>query len=148
MPDKIHLTVATLVVRDSRFLMVKETIGGKTVINQPAGHVEPGEDIINAALRETVEETGWDVEIKDFVGIYTYKSAHNEVTYYRLVFTATAVSLDAQRPLDPDIDEALWMSIDEIRDNKINLRSDLVLQCIEDYLEGKVFPLEIIRNRL
>jgi len=67
MPDKIHLTVATVVEKDGQFLMVKETKSGQQVINQPAGHVEPGEDILQAALRETMEETGWEVSIMVFL---------------------------------------------------------------------------------
>jgi len=144
--DKIHLTVATIVMQDNRFLMVREMNNGRAVINQPAGHVEAGEDVVAAAVRETLEETGWHVALKNFVGIYQYQSPANGVTYYRLVFTATAISIDTQHSLDPDIDEVLWMSIDDIRNS--NLRSDLVIQCIEDFLEGRLFPLGIIRNRL
>ena len=72
MPDKIHLTVATVIEKDSKFLMVKETKFGVQVINQPAGHVEPGEDILQAAMRETMEETGWEVAIRGFLGISTH----------------------------------------------------------------------------
>ena len=86
MPDKIHLTVATVVEKDGQFLMVKETKSGQQVINQPAGHVEPGEDILQAALRETMEETGWEVSISGFLGFSTYFVPHNGVTYYQDIF--------------------------------------------------------------
>ena len=148
MPDKIHLTVATIVYKDNQFLMVRETEHGRSVINQPAGHVEPGEDIVHAAIRETLEETGWHIELSHFVGFYHYKSVANGVTYYRLVFVANPVSLDTQYPIDADIDEVLWMSADDIRNNQNELRSELVVQCIDDFLQGKVYPLDIIRNRL
>ena len=148
MPDKIHLTVATVVARDNHYLMVRETDNGKSVINQPAGHVEPGEAIVDAAIRETYEETGWHIEIQDFLGIYSYKSPINGVTYYRLAFTARPLSLDTQATIDSDIDEVLWLNAAEIRENIASLRSELVIDCLNDFEQGRVFPLEIIRNRL
>ena len=148
MSDKIHLTVATVVERDDLFLMVKETEFGSSVINQPAGHVEPGEDIIDAAIRETYEETGWRVEIQNLIGIYSSKPKKSGITYYRLAFSAKAISFDSQAAIDPDIDEVVWLSEDEIASNTNNLRSELVLSCIEDFNRGMVFPLEIFRNRL
>ena len=96
MPDKIHLTVATVVAQNDRYLMVKEFESGKLVINQPAGHVEPGEDIIDAAIRETYEETGWHVDINGFIGIYTSTSPATGITYYRLAFTAEASSFESK----------------------------------------------------
>ncbi len=147
MPDKIHLTVATVIEKDSRFLMVKETKLGAQVINQPAGHVEPGEDILQAALRETMEETGWEVAITGFLGFSTHYAASG-VTYYRLSFVANALRFDETAVLDPDIDEALWMSLDEIKASKDSLRSAMVLNCIEDYRAQRIFPLEIFRNAL
>ncbi len=148
MPDRIHLTVATVVEQDNRFLMVKETEYGRQVINQPAGHVEPGEDIVRAAVRETLEETGWEVSITGFLGISTSYSSRNGVTYYRLSFVAEAVSFDAAAEIDADIDVALWMSLEEIEAEKHRLRSDLVWACLEDYRAGRIFPLEIFRNEL
>lgn len=148
MPDKIHLTVATVVERDDLFLMVKETEFGCSVINQPAGHVEPGEDIIDAAIRETYEETGWRVEIQNLIGIYSSKAKKSGITYYRLAFSAKAISFDNQAAIDPDIDEVVWLSEDKIASNTNKLRSELVLSCIKDFNRGMVFPLEIFRNRL
>lgn len=148
MPDKIHLTVATIVVRQDQYLMVKEIDSGKLVINQPAGHVEPGEDIIDAAIRETYEETGWHVDINGFIGIYSSTSPATGITYYRLAFTAKPLSLDDQAVIDADIQEVVWLSAEKIRQNNNQLRSELVVDCLDDYEQGKIFPLDIFRKRL
>jgi ADP-ribose pyrophosphatase YjhB (NUDIX family) len=148
MPDKIHLTVATVVKRDNSFLMVKETEFGRSVINQPAGHVEPGEDIIDAAVRETYEETGWNVEIENLIGIYSSKAKVSGITYYRLAFSARVISHDEQACIDQDIDEVLWLTMEQISSNSDRLRSELVISCINDFNQGLIFPLEIFRNRL
>lgn len=148
MPDKIHLTVATVIKRDNLYLMVKETEFGRSVLNQPAGHVEPGEDIIDAAKRETYEETGWNVDIYNLIGIYSNKVKVSGITYYRLAFSAKPISCDSQASIDPDIDEVMWLSEEDILKNKDNLRSDLVLECINDFNKGINFPLELFRNRL
>lgn len=148
MPDKIHLTVATVVVRQNQYLMVKEFDSGKLVINQPAGHVEPGEDIIDAAIRETYEETGWHVDINGFIGVYSSKSPTNGVTYYRLAFSAAVVSEDKHATIDTDIQQVLWLSAEQIRQNSKQLRSDLVIECLNDFECGEIYPLEIFRSRL
>lgn len=148
MPDKIHLTVATVVVRQNQYLMVKEFDSGKLVINQPAGHVEPGEDIIDAAIRETYEETGWHVDINGFIGVYSSKSPSTGVTYYRLAFSAAVVSEDKHATIDTDIQQVLWLSAEQIRQNSKQLRSDLVIECLNDFECGEIYPLEIFRTRL
>ena len=148
MPDKIHLTLATIVFRQDQYLMVKEIDSGKLVINQPAGHVEPGEDIIDAAIRETYEETGWHVDINGFIGIYSSTSPATGITYYRLAFTAKPLSLDEQAVIDADIQEVVWLSAEKIRQNNNQLRSELVVDCLDDYEQGKIFPLDIFRKRL
>ena len=148
MPNSIHLTVATLVTKDEHFLMITETDSDKIVFNQPAGHVEPGEDILNAAIRETLEETGWQVSLTGFVGIYTYKSESNGITYYRICFAATPEYKDSLQTIDSDIAEVHWMTEQQIRTCENVHRSPLVLKCLEDFLEGPIYPLEIFRNRL
>lgn len=148
MPNKIHLTVATIVERDGQFLMVKETKNGHQVINQPAGHVEPGEDIQAAAIRETLEETGWTVELTGFLGILTSYNETSGITYYRLGFAARPLGFDAEATIDPDIDYALWMSREEIQQNLEQLRSPGVISCLDDYLAQRIFPMEIFRNSL
>ena len=148
MPNQIHLTVATIVEREGQFLMVKETKFGRQVINQPAGHVEPGEDIQAAALRETLEETGWHVELTGFLGFLTSFNETSGITYYRLAFAAKPLEFDRAAVIDPDIDYALWMSYEEIQQNLEQLRSPGVISCLDDYLAKRVFPMEIFRNAL
>ena len=148
MPDKIHLTVATVVQCNDLFLMVKETEFGRSVINQPAGHVEPGEDIIDAAIRETYEETGWHVKVQNLIGIYSSKAKVSGITYYRLAFSATAVSHDPNATIDSDIDEVVWLSEYDINNSADRLRSELVLKCVKDFKQGAVFSLDLFRNRL
>jgi ADP-ribose pyrophosphatase YjhB (NUDIX family) len=147
-PNQIHLTVATIVEREGQFLMVKETKFGRQVINQPAGHVEPGEDIQAAALRETLEETGWHVELTGFLGFLTSFNETSGITYYRLAFAAKPLEFDKAAVIDPDIDYALWMSYEEIQQNLEQLRSPGVISCLDDYLAKRVFPMEIFRNAL
>ena len=148
MPNSIHLTVATVVERDSTFLMVRETIDGEQVINQPAGHVEPGEDVMAAALRETIEETGWEVAITGFLGFSNAISPTTGITYYRLVFVAEALNFNADAEIDNDIDCAEWMTLDEINEPANKPRSEMVHQAIDDFISGRVFSLEMFRNRL
>lgn len=148
MPNTIHLTVATVVERNGEFLMVRETQDGVQVINQPAGHVEPGEDVIAAALRETLEETGWEVKITGFLGFSNARSATTGITYYRLVFIAEPLQFQQDAEIDSDIDRAEWMTLEQIKDPVNKPRSELVHQAVDDFISGRVFPLEIFHNGL
>lgn len=126
--------------------MVKEESGDQIVYNQPAGHVEKQETLQAAALRETLEETGWHVELTALLGIYHYTSSANDVTYIRHCFIARALHRDDHAVLDPDIIEAMWLSEDEILQNREQLRSPIVLQAIEHYREGIKYPLAVINE--
>jgi len=145
MPDRIHLTVATVIHRDGRFLVVRENDNGRQVINQPAGHVEPGETLQQAALRETFEETGWRVALTGLLGLSHYRSPSNGKTYYRVSFTADALTRDETFVLDTDIICAEWLSLEELAAST-QLRSPLVLSDIRKYLSGEVYPLAFIDN--
>ncbi len=145
MPDSIHLTVATVVPRDGRYLMVRESDGGLEVINQPAGHVEPGETLQQAALRETLEETGWQVRLTGLLGFSHYRSPRNGKTYYRVTFVADPVAEVPGAVLDPDILAVHWLSHDELRGNG-QLRSPLVLSDIEKHIGNIFYPLDFICN--
>lgn len=140
-----HLTTATIVTRDDRFLMVEERSQGRIVFNQPAGHIESGESIFAAARRETLEETGWDVQLSHFLGLYTYLSPVNDTTYFRFCFLAEPEQ-QVSTVLDTDIVAAHWLTLAEIRARRDQLRSPLVLECINDYLAGRRYPLELIRQ--
>ena len=148
MPDTIHLTVATVVERNGNFLMVRETQDGVQVINQPAGHVEPGEDVLAAALRETFEETGWEVKITGFLGFSNAKSVTSGITYYRLVFVAEPLQFQRDAEIDSDIDSAEWMTLEQIKDPINKPRSEMVYQAVDDFMSGHIFPLEIFHNGL
>lgn len=146
MPDRIHLTVATVVKRDDKFLLVREFSDQKTVLNQPAGHVEPSETPLEAAVRETLEETGWHVRPTALISFTTYLSPTNGITYYRLAIAADAVEFDPKATLDSDIEEALWLDYEEILQNEYSLRSPMVMQAINDYLKGPLYPLDILKT--
>ncbi len=141
-----HITVATIVEANGRFLMVEESKGGRLVLNQPAGHLEPNETLRQAALRETLEETGWTVELSGVVGIYLYTAPSNGVTYQRVCFAATPLTHDPQRTLDEGITGALWMTRDELVAQPERWRSELILRCIDDYLAGQPYDLAVVRD--
>lgn len=142
-----HATVAVIVEdQEGRFLVVEEFSGGQVVFNQPAGHIEEDELILDAVRRETLEETGWEVEPVHFLGMYTYKAPANGVTYFRFCYAAKALRQISQE-LDTGIIAAHWLSIDDIRALGDKLRSPLVLECIEDYRNGRRFPLEVIVDK-
>ena len=146
MPNQIHLTVAALVPGEQGFLLVKEEDDGRIVINQPAGHVEPGEGILEAVKRETFEETGWRVEPRHLLGMSIYTSPHNLVTYYRMAFLCEALEHNKHAKLDSDIIETLWLSETELRARQSEMRSPMVIQTLDDYCSGKRYPLEIIND--
>ena len=141
-----HVTVATVVEKDGRFLFVEEHSEGvtHTVFNQPAGHVESGETLIQAAIRETLEETGHTVEIDALLGIYTYTPPmFPDRTYYRFCFLAQNVNVDLNATLDTGIVRAVWMNLDELQETA-RARSPLVTKAIQDALSGQRFPLSLI----
>lgn len=141
-----HITVATVVESDGKFLMVKEQSDGLIVYNQPAGHLEENETLLEAARRETLEETAWQVEIRYLLGIYQYTSPVNGICYVRHCFLADAIQQMRDRELDADIIEAQWLSLDELEAHAAEMRSPLVLKVIADYLRGQRFPLTLLSN--
>ncbi len=141
-----HATVACIIEQDGRFLLVEEMASGQRVINQPAGHLEQGESFINAARRETLEETGWLVEPEALLGLYTYYAPSNGVTYHRFCFIARAVRQVPNARLDDGIIGPLWLTREEIEARRPELRSELVTRCIDDYLRGTRYPLDFIQE--
>jgi len=138
-----HATVAVVVEKDGKYLLVEEISLGETVYNQPAGHVDENESILDAAIRETMEETGWEVKLDAFMGLYTYKAPSNGVTYYRMCFAATAIQKITDK-LDTDIISEHWLSYDEVVNLTDQLRSPLVKKCIDDFRDNKRYPLSLI----
>lgn len=141
-----HVTVATLVEDQGRFLMVEEISDGRAVLNQPAGHLEADESLIQAALRETLEETGWEVELTAVTGIYLYTAPSNGVTYQRVCFAARPLRHRPERELDTGIIGPRWLTRDELLARREQWRSPLIIRCIDDYLAGERFPLNLIRD--
>jgi 8-oxo-dGTP pyrophosphatase MutT (NUDIX family) len=141
-----HITVATIVEDQGRFLLVEEFKAGKHVYNQPAGHLEANETLLEAAVRETLEETAWEVELTGIVGIYLYTAPSNGVTYQRVCFAARPLRHFPQRALDSDIVRAVWLSRDELLAEPARWRSELVPRCIDDYLAGPLHSLALIRT--
>jgi 8-oxo-dGTP pyrophosphatase MutT (NUDIX family) len=140
-----HVTVATIIEDNGRFLLVEEEAAdGQLVFNQPAGHLERAETLVEAARRETLEETGWTVEIQGVVGIGLYHAPANDTTYHRTTFFGRPVHHDAQRPLDTGIVRAVWLSPEEIAALGERLRSPLVASVIEQYRNGHRYPLSMI----
>jgi 8-oxo-dGTP pyrophosphatase MutT (NUDIX family) len=140
------ITVATILVREGRFLMVEENVRGRLVLNQPAGHLEPNESLIDAAIREVLEETAWEARLQHFVGTYRWVAESTGKTYLRFGFVAEAVQHRPEQALDNGIERTLWLSLEELRAQTDRLRSPLVLALIEDYLAGQRFPLSLLRE--
>ena len=138
------VTVAAIVVRDGRLLCVEERVNDELVINQPAGHLEPDESLHDAALRETLEETGWTVRLTGFVGAYQWKAPETGRHYLRFAFAAEPVSLDPARPLDDGIVRALWLEPQELLAAEARHRSPLVWRAVADFLAGRRFPLDTL----
>ena len=143
-----RVTVATVVADRGRFLLVEEDIRGELVLNQPAGHLEPDESLLDAAVRETLEETGWDVELTNFVGAYQWNTPDGSAEYLRFTFAARPVRHDAQRELDEGIRRSLWLTREEIVAQHERHRSPMVLGNIDDWLAGRRFPLDIVKSLL
>ena len=140
------VTVATVVERDGRLLMVEERVAGGLVFNQPAGHLEPGESILQAAVRETLEETGWQVGLTAFIGAYQWKAPETGREYLRMAFAAEPLQHDAGRALDEGIVAAHWMRPAEIEALADRHRSPLVSRVISDYLNGFRHPLALLQS--
>jgi len=140
-----HVTVATVVVRDGRLLLVEEAIDGRQVLNQPAGHLEPNETLAAAAVRETLEETGWTVRLSAFIGTYQW-TAPDGTPFLRFAYAAEPLSHDPARPLDDGILRALWLTPAELKADPSRLRSPLVWEVVADYLAGQRHPLSIVRE--
>lgn len=144
--DAIHVTVAAIIKRNDKYLLVKERASsGDIVFNQPAGHVELRESIRDAVIREVLEETGLDYTPTSLVGIYLISPATNGKTYLRFCFSGDTPKDQVASPNDDEIISNHWFTLNEITDlSRKELRSALVLRCLDDHISGKKLPLEIL----
>ena len=143
---KPHATVAAIVEDNGKFLLVEETTDRGNRLNQPAGHLEDNESLIEAVIRETLEETAYTFKPESLLGVYHWKHEHNDTTYLRFAYIGSVSNHQANLPLDEGIIRAVWMTIDEIRSQAHLMRSPQVLTCIEDYLTGQQFPLAVVTH--
>lgn len=141
-----HVVAACVVERDGRFLLVEERIAGGLLLNQPAGHWEQHETLIDAARRETLEETRWEVAPTHVLGLYHVHPEGLDYGFLRVAFVADPLREHPQRLLDAGIVRALWLSREEIVASRERHRSPMVLRCVDDYLAGRRFPLELITH--
>jgi 8-oxo-dGTP pyrophosphatase MutT (NUDIX family) len=140
-----HVTVASIVERDQRFLLVRERDEkGDEVFNQPAGHLEQHETLLECAVRETLEETGWLVKPIATLGVRLYHSANNGITYLRTNIIAETVKHFPERTLDTGIIDIHWLTVEELKSRQHQLRSPMVLMAIDDYLTQRHFPLHVV----
>jgi ADP-ribose pyrophosphatase YjhB (NUDIX family) len=144
MAQGIDVTVAAIVEREQRFLVVEERVGGTLVLNQPAGHLEPGESLIDAVVREAREETGYRFEPSAVVGIYLWHNAENGSTFLRVAFCGSAEPPAAAMRLDEGIVRVHWMTHRQIASRERDLRSPMVMRCLEDYLAGRRYALDCV----
>ena len=143
---KPGVTVAAVIERDGRFLLVEEVAGGRRVLNQPAGHLDPGESLVAACVRETLEETAHAFEPRALVGVYRWHHASSDSTYLRFAFAGEVGEAEPSRALDKEIVALHWLSVAELRERSPMHRSPLVMRCVDDHLAGRRFPLQVLSS--
>lgn len=141
-----NVTVASVLERDGYFMLVEEETETGLRFNQPAGHLEANESLLDAVARETREETAHRFEAEYLVGVYLWPRPDGELTYLRFAFGgAVGEEIEGAR-LDDGIVRVVWMTADEIRACSTRHRSPLVMQCVDDWLAGRRFPLDVLRH--
>lgn len=146
MTFKPDITVAGVIERDGLFLLVEEHIGPRLVLNQPAGHLEDGESLVEAVIRETLEESAWHFAPNSLVGVYLWKQPDNGKSFLRVAIAGSVTHHEPQRRLDRGIERALWLTRDQVVAKSARLRSPLVLRCIDDYLGGARHSLDVLQH--
>jgi 8-oxo-dGTP pyrophosphatase MutT (NUDIX family) len=141
---QLSLTVAAVIQHEGRYLLVEEQTDDGVRINQPAGHLEPDESVLEAAVRETLEETAYEFTPRSLVGIYRWRHPARQLTYIRFAFCGELGAHQAGRDLDQGILRTLWLTAEEVRACAASHRSPLVLRGVEDHLAGRRYPLEIL----
>lgn len=145
---KPNTTVAAIVHHEGRFLLVEEIENGNTVYNQPAGHIEANENLVYAAKRELEEETGLALEPECLSGIYYFHRPEFNLYFLRFCFVFEVASLMTTKPQDDEIIDCHWLTLEQVNAKQPMLRSAMVLECIEDYLNGQRIPLSAIKSNL
>lgn len=143
-----HVTVASVIADGPRFLMVEETVADRVAYNQPAGHLDEGESLVTAAVRETLEETGWSIELTHLIGVHQWRSTEHGDEVLRFSFAGRTLHHDPARPLDQGIRRALWLTRSEILELGDQLRSPLVLLSMDAWLAGQRLPLSTLGSLL
>lgn len=145
-PWKPAATVAAVIEREGRFLMVEEQTRDGLRLNQPAGHLDPGESLLDACERETLEETAHRFTPTQLLGVYLWRSgpAADAPSYLRFAFTGALGELVAGRALDEGIVRTLWLTPEELADRTAIHRSPLVMRCVDDYLRGQRYPIDLL----
>lgn len=145
---KPHVTVAAVIEKNQRFLLVEETTDNGVAFNQPAGHLEPGENLIHAVKREVREETAWRFEPQALVAVQLWRKTPDAPSFLRFCFTGSVHSHDPNQALDTGILATHWLSHEEIMAKREQLRSPLVLICVDEYLKGQHHPLSLLQTYL
>ena len=143
---KPNVTVAAIIEQDGKFLLVEEHTSQGLKFNQPAGHLEANESLLHAVVREAREESAYEFEPQQLVGVYRWHAVSSDTTYLRFAYSGRILAHHAGQALDDGIVRAVWMSVEEIRTTVPRHRSPLILQCVEDYLAGKRYPLELVTH--
>jgi len=141
-----HVVAAAIVERDGKFLLVEEETVDGMRLNQPAGHWERNETLLQAVVREALEETGHHVEPVALLGSYTTSNPTRDITYLRFAYVCQVIGFDPDYRLDQGIVRAVWLTPEEIAASPIPHRSPLVLRCVQDYLAGRRFPLDFVAH--
>jgi NADH pyrophosphatase NudC (nudix superfamily) len=144
--NSTHLTVAAVIEKRYRFLFVEELVGGNKVINQPAGHVEPGESLHTAVVREMLEETAWEFIPSAIIGVYLWTHPESSDRFLRVVYAGQIQNYDTTRELDEGILRTLWLSREDLLARSEQLRSPMVLRGVDDYLAGTRFPVGMFQQ--
>ena len=140
-----HVSVAAIIEKDKKFLLVEERKEGRLMLNQPAGHWENNETLVEAVIRETLEETAWHFRPNYLVGIYQWQHPKDkELTYLRFAFGGELLSKDHTRHLDDGIENTVWYDKKEILDSVDRHRSPQLVKCVEDYINGNRYSLDCI----
>ncbi len=143
---KPEITVAAIAETEGRFLVVEECINQRRVFNQPAGHVEHGESLVAAVIREVREETAWRFDPHSLIGVYLWQSPESGVTTMRFAFCGTVDDHHAAQALDKGIIATHWLSRTDLQERERHLRSPLVMRCIDDYLQGRRGSIDTVAH--